>query len=132
MAQLLIQGDTIPHDLNPDGVTVGRGATNDIVITDDGVSGLHVEIRLLGETWQVRDLGSSNGTRVNGNRISESELRDGDILAFGPVTCAFVLTAKTPVEPPLEAPHEKPAPAKATLASRLGGLLKGVLHRPGK
>ncbi|MEO7932474.1 MAG: FHA domain-containing protein [Chthoniobacterales bacterium] len=136
MAQLLIPGDTTPHDLPPEGVTIGRGDTNDIVIPDDGVSGLHAEIRLDGETYQVRDLGSSNGTRVNGNRISQSELRDRDIVAFGPIQCAFFLAAKTPaevpVEPAMKVPEPEPAPAKASVAAKLGGFFKGVLRRPGK
>jgi len=93
MAQLLIQGhgDTIVHDLQSSRNTVGRASSNDIILYDDGVSGCHAEILSEGSGFLVRDLDSSNGTQVNGVRILENSLKDGDIVSFGPVRCAFVL-----------------------------------------
>ena len=49
------------------------------------VSRQHCEIKVLGEDITVRDLGSANGTYVNGTRIAETTLKPGDEVAVGPV-----------------------------------------------
>jgi membrane-bound lytic murein transglycosylase D len=57
-----------------DTVRLGRGDDCTIRITDDGVSRAHAEIFRLGPQWCVRDLGSSNGTYVDGNRVDQAPL----------------------------------------------------------
>lgn len=65
-------------------LTVGRSPSCDCVLPEDCVSRRHAELRRDGERWFLRDLGSSNGTRVNGIRvIEEAELRPGDRLSLG-------------------------------------------------
>lgn len=65
-------------------VNVGRDMANDIVIRDAQVSRYHLRLTLRGEDYQLEDLGSSNGTRVNGAQISEPVgLNDGDFIAIG-------------------------------------------------
>src|SRR5436190_24090217 len=59
-------------------VYLGRGAQNDIQILDDGVSRKHAAIRLDAEETIVLDLGSKNGTFVNGHKITRHTLHDGD------------------------------------------------------
>ena len=53
------------------------------MLADPNVSRSHAEIRPQGNGWIVVDLGSTNGSRVNGVRITSQELRDGDEVSFG-------------------------------------------------
>ena len=65
---------------------VGAEASNDLVLDDSAVSGVHAVLERLGNTWSVRDVGSRNGTFVNGERLtSERILHVGDELRFGAV-----------------------------------------------
>ncbi len=83
-------------------LVVGRGADCDLVIRDLAASRRHLEIRHTGDTYQCRDLSSSNGTLVNGEPISTVDLHDGDEIRIGTTSMYFVL------EPQLErAPVEK-------------------------
>lgn len=70
--------------------SIGRDPRhNDIVLDDPTVSLQHAKIRLEGRQYTVYDLGSLNGTRVNGVKTQKTILYDGDILQFGDVTCVF-------------------------------------------
>jgi hypothetical protein len=74
--------------VNPPGVVIGRGTDSDIQVNDPGVSRRHAEIRLMPEgPGGVRvvlvDLGSTNGTLVNGRRTSEAELTEGSRIKIG-------------------------------------------------
>ncbi len=70
--------------------SVGRAPDNQIVLPDPRVSARHAIIRLEGGRWWIEDLGSRNGTRLNGVQISgRAPLRNGDIVAFGPVIARF-------------------------------------------
>ena len=65
---------------------VGRTRGCDLCIGDISVSGIHAEIRWDGHSWQVLDLGSRNGTFIDGRRLGPGEqgvLRDGAMVAFG-------------------------------------------------
>lgn len=66
-------------------VTLGRSKTCDCVLADPSVSRTHASIARLREgTWLLRDLRSTNGTRVNGSRlVEETEVRVGDRVSFG-------------------------------------------------
>jgi hypothetical protein len=70
-------------------ISVGRMPESNIVLADPNVSRNHAEIRPQGNTFLVVDLGSTNGTRVNGVRITEQELTDGDELTFGNTRMRF-------------------------------------------
>ena len=70
--------------LGSEPLVIGRLAENAIVFEDPNVSRKHAEIVASGGGWVVRDLGSTNGTKVNGTTIGgERALRDGDIVSFG-------------------------------------------------
>ena len=70
-------------------MTVGKGAGNDIVLDDPTVSRLHASLEEFGEGWCVSDLGSSNGTFVNGERIwAQQRLRHADEIRIGAVAPA--------------------------------------------
>jgi hypothetical protein len=62
---------------------LGRSSECDLVLGDDTVSRRHAELFLVGGAWHVRDLGSSNGTYVQGRRVIEVEVVAGDLLTLG-------------------------------------------------
>jgi hypothetical protein len=84
---VLPTGDRVP--LSESILTVGRLPESNIVLADPNVSRSHAEIRPRGVGYVVIDLGSTNGTRVNGVRISEHVLVDGDEVAFGNTRMRF-------------------------------------------
>src|SRR5579859_3094220 len=63
--------------------TVGRHPTNDLVLTDPRVSGVHLELRRVAERVHVRDAGSTNGTWIGPHRVTEIELAAGGELTVG-------------------------------------------------
>jgi len=65
-------------------VCVGSGPENDLLLTDVGISREHAELRRNGSAWYVIDLGSMNGTYVNGEQVMRRRrVSSGDVLAFG-------------------------------------------------
>lgn len=74
-------------------VVIGRLSTNDVVLADSNVSRRHAELRKDEDRWVVVDLGSTNGTVVNGKPTREQELNDGDKLSFGTSELVFKKTA---------------------------------------
>lgn len=84
---VLPTGDRVP--LGEETISLGRLPESTIVLADPNVSRQHAEIRPRGATFVVIDLGSTNGTRVNGIRVSEHELADGDELMFGNTRMRF-------------------------------------------
>ena len=71
----------------PDGAvkTIGRSAGAEFMVDAALVSRLHCQLSASGDALHVKDLGSTNGTFVNGRRVRSAELQDGDRLAVGRV-----------------------------------------------
>jgi hypothetical protein len=89
-ALLLIDGRRVVVD--PQGATLGRGRQADIVLNDPNVSRKHAEIRPRGGSWVINDLGSTNGSQLNGRRIDGPEvLRPGDEIELGASVMTFTL-----------------------------------------
>jgi len=65
-------------------VRIGRAETNGIVVTDDVVSAEHVELRQNGEAWEIVDLGSTNGTYIDGARVTRAALGAQTTVRLGP------------------------------------------------
>jgi transcriptional regulator with GAF, ATPase, and Fis domain len=71
--------------------TIGRATTNNIVLKDDLCSREHAEVSSTDDRWNVRDLSSLNGTRVNSKRVeTETELQPGDEVHLGRTHLLFV------------------------------------------
>ncbi|GLX02466.1 DUF1707 and FHA domain-containing protein [Microtetraspora sp. NBRC 16547] len=71
---------------------VGRGSACDLVLSDVTVSRVHAELRREDDSWLLVDLGSLNGTRLNGWRlVGPARVRPGDEIAFG--DCTFLVSS---------------------------------------
>lgn len=72
-------GDPIPltHEI----MTIGRRESCDICLKFQNISGTHCELALKNGVWHLRDLGSTNGVKVNGERTLRRPLRPGDEIA---------------------------------------------------
>jgi Protein of unknown function (DUF3662)/FHA domain len=85
----LEQRDASPVRLGPDPLLIGRDPQNDIVLDDRRVSRKHAEIRLRLGRYTLYDLQSTNGTYVNGRRVAEKVLDDGDQISVGGLELVF-------------------------------------------
>lgn len=83
--------------LESERVTVGTLDSNDVVVEAEGVSRVHAVFERFGDAWCVRDLGSRNGTFVNGDRIiGEHALHSGDEILLGRLRLLFHGPARGP------------------------------------
>ena len=111
MAKLVIlsQGHTgKSHELKVDKTTLGRVDDNTFPITDPSVSSHHCEILLRGSDVVVKDLNSTNGSFINGEKITESVLKPGQILRLGQIE----LRLETEAGPGAAAPEAAGASSK--------------------
>src|SRR3984957_4203746 len=97
-------------------LVVGRALTSDIPVFDPTISRRHAEVVCAESGGEVRDLGSSNGTFVNGAKIETARLAPGDVVSFGKVP--FRLTEVSPL----------PSLAPPVISPRLSGTI--VLQMP--
>jgi hypothetical protein len=87
-ALLLYEGRRLV--VGAEGVTIGRSRQCDIVIDDPNASRKHAEVRPRGGSWVLVDLGSTNGTCLNGHRIDHPEvIQSGDEIEIGTSVIAF-------------------------------------------
>ena len=70
-------------------VSIGRQAECDVVLDDSNVSRRHAEVRRQGEDYVLVDLGSTNGSKVNGTRVKQQALADGDEITLGKTLLRF-------------------------------------------
>jgi len=75
--------------LSAEPLTIGRATDAMVRLTDTSVSRRHAEVRRTGDGWSIVDLGSTNGTRVNGSPITERRLQDGDTITVGDAALRF-------------------------------------------
>ncbi|HLQ38347.1 MAG TPA: FHA domain-containing protein, partial [Planctomycetota bacterium] len=66
-----------------DGMTLGRVAGNDVVVDDTKASRKHARVIVAGGVVEIEDLGSSNGTQLNGKPVTRRVLRSGDAIQIG-------------------------------------------------
>jgi len=92
------RGDKIT--LNKNLIKVGKRDTNDMVIKDKAVSRNHLEVEYTSDSFLLRDLGSTNGTFLNGNKVKEAYLAPGDLIKLGNTTMEFsAYDEKVAIEP---------------------------------
>jgi FhaA, N-terminal domain/FHA domain len=79
--------------------TIGRSQENDIVVSDPNVSRRHARLSRADNGFVVEDLGSTNGTLLDGAPIDRERIESGDELTFGQITARFVRRIDSPGEP---------------------------------
>lgn len=82
-------GDERTVPLASDTVTIGRLAECDVVLKDKGASRKHAQLKLRDGGWMLTDLGSTNGTRLNGQTVQTRALSDGDKITVGTTVIEF-------------------------------------------
>jgi len=103
--QAVLEIDGQRHPLVASRTVIGRGSDADITIPDAGTSRKHVEILWDGERAMVRDLGSTNGTQLNGSRVGEAALPVDGVVRIGRTDIVFrvVPQAQAPARPRMSA-----------------------------
>ncbi len=87
---VVVLTDGSRHALDGDLVTIGRQASCTIVIADNNISRVHARFRTSDNGWTIEDLGSTNGTKVNGVLITEPTLLShGQLIALGSLQLHF-------------------------------------------
>ena len=89
--QALLVAEGRRNVLSGDRVMVGRSRECDVVVSDQNVSRRHIELRRGERGWAAVDLGSTNGMKVNGRRLSHAELEPGDRITIGITDLTFEL-----------------------------------------
>ena len=80
-------------------VRLGRGADNDVVLSDVSVSRYHAEIRRESDGWVLHDMKSTNGVEVNGVPVERAVLQAGDRLGVGSFSLLVEAAEPTTVRP---------------------------------
>jgi hypothetical protein len=86
-------------DLSKPEITVGRLADNNIQIEHASISGHHATFKLTGLDYTIQDHESTNGTRVNGEKISQQSLRRNDIVRLGNIELLYDSEHSPPGQP---------------------------------
>jgi predicted component of type VI protein secretion system len=114
----LQDGTEISHELTAECVTVGRIAENAIELSDPSVSSRHAELSASDGVYRIKDLGSTNGSQLNGSALTPGEsfeLKPGDRIILGSVSGIYEPAAGTQGPAPL--PSAEPSLAKAADSS---------------
>jgi pSer/pThr/pTyr-binding forkhead associated (FHA) protein len=109
----LPDGSEVTHELTDEVITLGRVEDNAIQIEDASVSSHHAELSLHGSDYILRDLGSTNGTTINGAALApevEHALAAGDRVVFGNIAVRYLTEASAASE------NLQPLPAGAEMA----------------
>lgn len=109
-------GEERSYTLSGDRVAIGRDAGNDIVVQEARVSRHHATLTWDASAWALADLGSANGTLVNGSRVERAVLKPGDLVRVGDTVLRYETT------PGLAAP----APVRIDTAAELEATLAGA------
>ena len=120
MARLVLDCDgidVITHDLIGDVITIGRTPSNDVVIDHPTVSWQHAVLTKWPSGYRLKDLGSTNGTQIDGVSITDAELKDGAEIRFGYVTGVFRdATASTDQARGMQVSSEHDGPAQVRVS----------------
>lgn len=132
----VVRGQGGPYLLTGENATIGRSEEATITLKDPSSSRKHASIERTGRGWMLNDLGSANGTYLNGATVKESALQDGDIILIGNTELRFVepmvAAEADDLEPPppastrpvstrAPAGRKAPPPASSGMEMELGG-----------
>jgi pSer/pThr/pTyr-binding forkhead associated (FHA) protein len=106
--------DLVTHELARDIVIIGRAPLNQIVIDHPTVSAQHAVLLRTGDSYSLKDLNSTNGTQINGDFVTDAELKDGDTIRFGFVTAVFARSDRKPWSSPRRVRYESTATVRDT------------------
>jgi hypothetical protein len=91
-ARAVIESGDRRFALTPPSTVIGRGRDADVRLDDPNISRTHVQFRVEGGDWIVSDMGSTNGSRLNGGALNApTPLRPGDVIELGNTVLKFVL-----------------------------------------
>ncbi len=107
-------------------LTIGKAPDNDLVLTDDTVSRHHCELVKAPDGIHVRDLGSTNGTKVDGTRIREAMIQPGAVLKIGEVEVSFRPTVNRVEVLPSERHSFGPALGQSLAMRSIFGVLERI------
>src|SRR6266513_2680248 len=99
MARLVLNCEgvgLVTHEFARDIVMIGRAPLNHIVIDHPTVSAQHAVLLRTGDSYSLKDLNSTNGTQINGDFVTDAELKDGDRIRFGSVIAVFAGAYRKP------------------------------------
>jgi predicted component of type VI protein secretion system len=96
---IFLENSKATHELTDERITIGRAADNIVQIDDPSVSQRHAQLLLADESYQLKDLGSTNGTRVNSILVRDTMLRVGDRIRFGKVEARYESDATGEAQP---------------------------------
>lgn len=125
MAKLVVLSEGLTgrsHELNVEKTTIGRVEDNTFQIAEPSVSSHHCEVLMRGEEVVVRDLNSTNGTFINGEKVSESVLKPGQTLRLGQVELKLDTGAGTAPAPATGGTSTTPATKKFDQTSVMRGV----------
>src|SRR5207237_3247567 len=114
------------HELKVDKTTIGRVDDNTFQIPEPSVSSHHCEVLLRGSDVVIRDLNSTNGTFINGEKVAESVLKPGQVLKLGQIEMRLETEGMAPM--PLPAPSAATPPPSAATAAASAAAAKKMDH----
>ncbi|MGZ8338564.1 MAG: FHA domain-containing protein [Telluria sp.] len=109
MAKIIVShGDMVEQEveLARPRITIGRHPGNDVVIDHRAISGQHAVITVTATDIEIEDLGSTNGTYVNGQRVARQTLAERDVIRLAMHTVYFMRDSAPPAAAPVEASVE--------------------------
>jgi pSer/pThr/pTyr-binding forkhead associated (FHA) protein len=86
---LIVDQTNRRFDLRVGSNIIGRGTDSDLQLLDQGISRRHLDVQFDGNVATAYDLGSTNGSTVNGHEISSQVLRHGDVIRVGHTRIVF-------------------------------------------
>jgi Inner membrane component of T3SS, cytoplasmic domain/Domain of unknown function (DUF4388) len=107
-------------------IIVGRSSDLDMVLVEEMVSRRHARIQLVDGSVNIDDLGSTNGTFVNGERVTHAELQEGDRVLIGSNILKVVATDSTGPGTPMDGVQTRAATRTTTSDARMSGSLEEI------